>query len=106
MDDEKPKYVWKTPSFLILFLENIINTVTSVNNAQTANKSSKSLLHIEDTTNKVNYRVEEWKKFKVKLFEIYEHRIENTPEISGAINDSYLGLEEHLILYFMEKHRV
>jgi hypothetical protein len=105
IDEDRAKYVWKNPSFLVLFLENIINAVSSLNNNPSTHKSSKSLLQVEDKTIKVNYRVEEWKKFKLKLFEIYEHRIENAAEISGAINGSYLGLDEHLILYFMEKHR-
>ena len=52
---------------------------------------------------KVNYRVEEWSRFKKKLFEIYEHRIENAQEISGAINHSYMALEEHFLIYWIER---
>jgi DNA mismatch repair ATPase MutL len=61
---------------------------------------------MKETGIKVNYRVEDWKKFKVKLFDIYEHRIENAMEISGAVNNSYLTLEEHLLIYFIEKHSI
>ena len=73
----------------------------------TQNKSSRSLLQVEDKENtaKINYRVEEWKKFKMKLFEVYEHKIENAPEIGGCVNNSYLGLDEHFVIYFMEKYR-
>lgn len=53
---------------------------------------------------RLNYRVEEWKKFKVKLFDIYEHRIKHAMEISGTINTASLTLEEHLLIYFIEKH--
>ena len=52
---------------------------------------------------KVNFRVEEWSKFKKKLFDIYEHRIENAQEIFGAINHSYMALEEHFLIYWLER---
>ena len=52
---------------------------------------------------KVNFRVEEWSKFKKKLFDIYEHRIENAQEICGAINHSYMALEEHFLIYWLER---
>lgn len=55
---------------------------------------------------KVNYRVEDWKKFKLKLFEIYEHRIEHAQEIGGAVNNSYMTHEEHLLIYFIQKHSI
>lgn len=37
--------------------------------------------------------------------DIYEHRISNAAEISGAVNLSYMALEEHLLLYFIEKSK-
>lgn len=46
-----------------------------------------------------------WVKFKQLLFDIYDHRIEHAWEINGAINNTYLALEEHLILFFLEKYR-
>ena len=52
---------------------------------------------------KVNFRVEEWSKFKKKLFDIYEHRIENAQEICGATNHSYMALEEHFLIYWLER---
>jgi hypothetical protein len=52
---------------------------------------------------KVNFRVEEWSKFKKKLFDIYEHRIENAQEICGAIKPSYMELEEHFLIYWLER---
>ena len=40
-----------------------------------------------------------WPDFKKTLFDIYDHRIEHAPEIHGAINNSYMSLDEHLIVY-------
>lgn len=44
-----------------------------------------------------------WSKFKVLLFNIYEHRIDNAPELNGGINTNYCSMIEHLIIYFMDK---
>ena len=44
-------------------------------------------------------------QFKEILFDIYDHRILHAPEISGAVNAAYLPLDEHLILFFLEKNQ-
>ena len=44
-----------------------------------------------------------WSSFKAVVYEIYEHRIQNAPEINGLINTTYLGLDEHLLCFFMMK---
>jgi len=46
-----------------------------------------------------------WVEFKQLIFEIYDHRIEFAPEINGAINTTYMSLEEHLIVFFCMKYK-
>jgi hypothetical protein len=43
--------------------------------------------------------------FKESIGEIYDHRIEHAPEINGAINTTYMTLDEHMLIFFVEKHR-
>jgi len=40
-----------------------------------------------------------WPDFKKEIYEIYDHRVENSPEINGAINNTYITLDEHLVIY-------
>ena len=42
-----------------------------------------------------------WPEFKKLIFEIIDHRIEFSAEISGAINTTYLTMDEHLVLYWV-----
>ena len=43
-----------------------------------------------------------WVKFKILLFKIYEHRIENSHEINGAANMNYCCLNEYIMIYFFD----
>ena len=47
-----------------------------------------------------------WADFKQTIYEIYDHRILHAPEINGAINTTYVGMNEHLILFFTNKYKV
>ena len=40
-----------------------------------------------------------WPDFKKEIYDIYDHRVENAPEINGLINNTYINLDEHLLLY-------
>ena len=51
-------------------------------------------------------RLPAWADFKQTIYEIYDHRILHAPEINGAINTTYLGMNEHLILFFTNKYKV
>ena len=44
-----------------------------------------------------------WSVFKEQIYEIYNSRINNSAEISGSINNSYMGMDESLIIYFLDK---
>ena len=35
------------------------------------------------------------------LFEILDHRIAQAPEINGVVNTSYMSLDEHLVIYYV-----
>jgi len=39
------------------------------------------------------------------IFEIYDHRILHSTEINGALNASYMTLDEHLLIFMLEKHK-
>jgi len=45
-----------------------------------------------------------WIVFKEVLFDIYNHRILNAPELNGAANTSYCPLNEHLLIFFIDKY--
>jgi len=47
-----------------------------------------------------------WPDFKILLFDIYDHRIFHAPEINGAVNTTYMSLDEHLLVFFLEKYKV
>lgn len=51
-------------------------------------------------------RLPPWQDFKQIIYRIYDHRILHAPEINGAINNSYLGMDEHLILFFTQEYKV
>jgi len=46
-----------------------------------------------------------WFKFKEIIFDIYDHRIVNAPELNGSVNNNYCNLNEHLIIYHVDVHR-
>jgi len=41
-----------------------------------------------------------WPEFKKIIYDIFDHRIEYAAEINGAINTSYMSLDEHLLMYW------
>ena len=41
-----------------------------------------------------------WSDFKQLINDIYDHRIWFTPEINGAVNTTFMGLDEHLIIFY------
>ena len=46
-----------------------------------------------------------WNDVKQLIYEIYDHRIYHAPEINGMINTTYMGMDEHLICFFLSKHQ-
>ena len=48
-------------------------------------------------------KISQWPHFKKEIFDILDHRIEYAAEINGAINNSYMSLDEHLVVYMVHK---
>lgn len=69
---------WNIPPFVVLFISNSL-------------KESKE------------GRVLPWTYFKKLIYDIYEERIQNSPEIYGSINSNYIPLEEFVLIYFLNK---
>ena len=69
---------WSLPSHIIVFLESIIENVTTL-----------------------KLTLMSWPEFKKIIFDIIDHRIEFSAEINGAINTTYMSVDEHLIMYWV-----
>ena len=47
-----------------------------------------------------------WTEFSRLIFEVYEHRINFAHEIDSAVNNSFMGMDEHLVCFFVQKYRL
>ena len=72
------KSTWSLPSHIIVFLKNSIEQMD----------------HLK-------LKLVPWPEFKKVIFEIIDHRIEFAPEINGAINNTYMSMDEHLLIYMV-----
>lgn len=48
-------------------------------------------------------KLRQWPQFKRAIFDVIDHRIEFAAEINGAINTSYVTLDEHLVIYIVHE---
>lgn len=85
-----------------MFLENTIK------------KCTRKPIYSEDETVPVSYeppievfrpKMINWNTFKTLIYEIYDHRIQHGTEINGVLNTSYMTLDEHLLIFMLEKHK-
>ena len=67
---------------------------------------SRILQFVNEPAKKDKFEMMEWDFFKEVIFEIYDHRIKYAPELNGTVNTNYCVMNEHLILYFVDKYRV
>jgi len=84
VDDGKSEFKkghWSLPTHIVVFLANFVDK------------------------NDIKLKLQPWGDFKNLLFDIYDHRIQHAPEMNGAINNTYISLDEHLVLYFLEKYK-
>lgn len=73
---------WSLPSHIIIFLQNSIQNIESM-----------------------KLRLIQWPDFKKMIFDILDHRvIQHAPEINGVTNNSYISLDEHLIIYMVDQY--
>ena len=70
---------WCLPSHIITFLEPSINEIE-----------------------KKKLRLTPWPDFKQTIFDVIDHRCLHAPEINGAINTSYMTLDEHLVIFICQ----
>jgi hypothetical protein len=93
--------IWLTPRFILIYLA---NTIRARAPKPVYGKDDRKPVEMQASEHNVDIKFMPWNQFKHLLFDIYDHRIENAPEINGAINTTYLALEEHLVLFFVEKY--
>ena len=62
------------------------------------------ILFLKNSTS-TNVKLIPWSQFKQIINQIYDHRIENSQEIYGMVNQTHMTHCEHLILYMLEKHQ-
>lgn len=102
--------MWTTPTMLLMFLQNTIEACTPAPGGDPTATSpmgtpaSPAIPNVAQEELKLRLAV--WPDFKQLIFEIYDHRIENAPEINGAINNTYMSMEEHMICFFALKYRL
>ena len=100
------KAMWTTPTMILLFLQNTIELCTpsiSIDGSTSPISPGSSLNGAHE---ELKLRLPAWADFKQTIYDIYDHRILHAPEINGAINTTYLGMNEHLILFFVNKYKV
>lgn len=71
---------WRLPSHIIAF------TATKIQNLDS-----------------MQLKLQQWPQFKKAIFDVIDHRIEFAAEINGAINTSYVTLDEHLVIYIVHE---
>ena len=82
-----PDHEWRIPFKIIAFIES-------------------QVLDFEENPDKVEkYELLEWDYFKSVIFEIYDHRIKYSPELNGLANTNYCNMNEHILVYFVDKYR-
>ena len=67
---------WKLPLSMLIFLNTMFNTKTSV-------------------------KITPWLSLKKTIFEIYEMRCNHATELEASIGGSYITMDEFTCLYFM-----
>jgi hypothetical protein len=85
-----------------MFLENTINKYTMKPVFSDESKEPVDWLPREEM---FKPKLATWVQLKSTIWEIYDHRIHHAPEINGAINTSYMTLEEHLLVFMLDKHK-
>ena len=95
--DSIGKFAWTTPTMILIFLKNSINMFTPAHEIINEAAQEDDMKPMES----IKFKLQNWFEFKSLLYDIYDNRIEYAPEINGAINTNYMGMEEHLICYFI-----
>lgn len=74
-------YQWQLPKHILNFLANVL-------------------------PENLTFKLQTWNDFKQQLFDFYDHRLNNSPELLGAANTNYMSLDEYFMLYFLDKYKL
>ena len=74
-------YQWNVPKHIYSFLQNILDQAIII-------------------------KLISWNEFKLILYDFYEHRLHNNAELTGAINNFYVNIEEYIMLYYLDKYKL
>ena len=99
---QESKFIWATSNIVLMFLENSIKKFTRKPVFTDDNPVPLTYRPAEDT---FKIKLHSYHHFKNLIYEIYDHRILHATEINGALNASYMTLDEHLLIFMLEKHK-
>jgi hypothetical protein len=105
-DEEKTllslgKQTWTNSNLMLMFLENTIKKHSRKPNFNT-DRVPTSFDNVHEV---FKPKLMKWQAVKDLIWEIYDHRILHAPEINGTINTSYMTLNEHLLVFMMERYK-
>jgi hypothetical protein len=46
----------------------------------------------------------QWNETKSLIFDILDHRLANAEEIDSGTNNTYMSMDEHLLVFMLERH--
>lgn len=52
--------------------------------------------------NETTAKIAPWSQFKMMIWQVLDHRIQNSQEIYGSVNTAYVTMIEHLLLFMVE----
>jgi hypothetical protein len=92
---------------MIMFLENVIkqNTRKPVFGNPQGHRNVNMPTEWQPANEEYKPLLIQWIGVKQMIFEILDHRVKHAEEIDGTINTTYMSLDEHLIIFMLEKHK-
>jgi hypothetical protein len=97
-----PRTIWATTNFVLMFLENSILKHTR-KPIFTDDPIVPSAWEPESEVYKP--KLMQWVAMKQMLLQILDHRLEHAEEIDSNVNNTYMTMDEHLIIYLLQKHQ-
>lgn len=101
------KTIWATSNITLMFLEPSIKKYTKAPVFTEQETVENSDIPSDWLPEKEKYRptLMTWVGFKQMIWDIYVHRIQHAQEISGHVNHSYMAMDEHMIIFFLQKYK-
>ena len=98
--NDSSRFVWATSNLVLMFLEPSILKFTSEPIFTEQNTEVPEAFKPARETMKP--KLIPWQVFKSQLHDILDHRIQHAQEIDGGINNSFMSLDEHLVIFMMQ----